>query len=82
MRIAIKQPKKLILPIVLALSICINLLYLFRIIEFKIGLFPRKTQELEKQNMKPNFIDSPIEYDKGKIKKFINPADSLKTRRK
>jgi hypothetical protein len=35
-------------------------LYLFGIIGFKLGLLPQKTQHVEKQFLKHNFIDSPI----------------------
>jgi len=57
MRIEIKQLKKLILPILLVISICFNLLYLFDIIEFKIG------HESENQFLKFDFIDSPIKTE-------------------
>lgn len=60
MRIEIKQLKESVLPVLLAISICCNILYLFGIIEFKIRLLPQKTHEIEKQFLKHNFIDSPI----------------------
>jgi hypothetical protein len=60
MRNEIKQPKKLVLPILLVISICFNILYLFGIIDFKIRLIPQKTHQVGKQFLKHNFIDSPI----------------------
>jgi hypothetical protein len=61
MKIKIDQPKSLILPIVLFLSLCLNLLYLFNMIDFKIYPAPPKTQELQNHIFKTNYIDAPIE---------------------
>ena len=66
----------MILPILLGMSLFFNLLYLFGIIEFKIGHKP------ENQFSKFKFIDSPIHHrslDDLKDKPPLKfPSDSLK----
>jgi hypothetical protein len=59
MKIKIGQRKKIILPILLFLSLCFNILYLFDIIDIKINLPPSKNQKLQNNSFK-KFIDSPI----------------------
>ena len=59
MKIKIGQRKKIILPILLFLSLCFNILYLFDIIDIKINLSPSKNQKLQNKTFK-KFIDSPI----------------------
>lgn len=73
MKIKIGQHKKLILPILLFISLCFNILYLFDLIDIKINLFPSKNQKLHNNTFK-KFIDSPI---KGSITK-IDLNDTLK----
>jgi hypothetical protein len=59
MKIKIGQRKKIILPILLFISLCFNILYLFDLIDIKINLFPSKNQKLQNNSFK-KFIDSPI----------------------
>ena len=59
MKIKIGQSKKVILPLLLFISLCFNILYLFDIIDFKINPIPSKTQELQNKTFK-QFWDSPI----------------------
>ena len=75
MKTEISQLKKIILSLLLFISLCFNILYLFNIIDFKINLIPSKTQELQNKTFK-KFIDSPIiPFDS--IHK-ITPNDTLK----
>ena len=88
MKIKIGQLKKIILPLLLFISLCFNILYLFNIIDFKINLIPYKTQELQNKTFK-QFIDSPINSIDSirnddtveRIKPKIAPDDTLKMRR-
>jgi hypothetical protein len=75
MKTEISQLKKIILPLLLFISLCFNILYLFNIIDFKINLIPSKTQELQNKTFK-KFIDSPIIPFDNIIK--ITPNDTLK----
>ena len=59
MKIKIGQRKKIILPILLFISLCFNILYLFDIIDIKINLPPSKNQKVQYKTFK-KFIDSPI----------------------
>ena len=59
MKIKIGQRKKIILPILLFISLCFNILYLFDLIDIKINLSPSKNQKLQNNTFK-KFIDSPI----------------------
>ena len=59
MKIKIGQCKKVILPILLFISLCFNILYLFDIIDIEINLSPSKNQKLQHKTLK-KFIDSPI----------------------
>jgi hypothetical protein len=75
MKTEIGQLKKIILPLLLFISLCFNILYLFNIIDFRINLIPSKTQELQNKTFK-KYIDSPIiPFDS--ILKFT-PNDTLK----
>ena len=65
MKEKLNQPKKLFLTILLFISISINLLYFFNILNRKIFLIPPKAQEILNQKM-PNYIDAPI--DRSEIK--------------
>lgn len=51
--------KKIILPILLFISLCFNILYLPDIIDVKINLSTSKNQKLQNKTFK-KFIDSPI----------------------
>lgn len=51
--------KKTILPVLLFISLCFNILYIFNIIDFKISPSLSKTQEFKNKTFK-KFIDSPI----------------------
>lgn len=62
MKIKLGQLKKIILPLLLIISLCFNILYLFNVIDFKINLIPSRTQELQNKTFK-QFIDSPLPYD-------------------
>jgi len=80
------QSKRLILPVLLFISLCLNFLYLFNIIHQKIILIPPKVQEIQKHNM-PNYIDSPIENFKKqdsikRLKKIVIPNDTIKIKLK
>ena len=61
MKEKLKELKKLIIPLLLFISISLNLLYFFNILNFRIFLIPPKAQEIQNQKM-PNYIDSPPEY--------------------
>jgi hypothetical protein len=75
MKTKLGQFKKIILPILLFISLCFNILLLLNRIDFKINHIPSKTQELQNKSFK-KFIDSPtIPFDK--IPK-ITPNDTLK----
>jgi hypothetical protein len=67
------QLKKYILPLLLFISLCFNILYFFNILDFKINPIPSKTQELQDRTFK-KFIDSPIIDSILKI----TPDDTLK----
>ena len=69
------QLKRIILPLLLIISLCFNILYLFNIIDFKLNLIPSKTQELQNKTFK-KFIDSPIIPLDSIFK--ITPNDTLK----
>ena len=69
------QLKKIILPLLLIISLCFNILYLFNIIDFKLNLIPSKTLELQNKTFK-KFIDSPIIPLDSIFK--ITPNDTLK----
>jgi hypothetical protein len=58
MKIKVVQLKKTILPLLLLISLCFNILYLFSIIDVKIHLLPTKTQESQYKMFK-HFWDSP-----------------------
>jgi hypothetical protein len=73
MKIKISQRKRIILPILLFISLCFNILYLFDIIDIKINLSPSKNQKLQNKTFK-KFIDSPIIDSIIKIE----PNDTLK----
>ena len=75
MKTEIGQLKKIILPLVLFISLCFNILYLFNIIDFKINLIPSKNQEFQNKTFK-KFIDSPIIPLDSIFK--ITPNDTLK----
>ena len=59
MKIKIGHCKKIILPILLFISLCFNILYLPDIIDVKINLSTSKNQKLQNKTFK-KFIDSPI----------------------
>jgi hypothetical protein len=75
MKIKTGQLKKIILPLLLFISLCFNILFLFNLIDFKISLSPSKTQELQNKTFK-QFEDSPIIPFDSIIK--IRPNDTLK----
>ena len=85
MKIKIDQLKKIILPLLLSISLCFNILYLFNIIDIRINLIPSATQKLPSKTFK-HYWDSPIvqpwsirindSLDRNKFK--INPDDTLK----
>ena len=75
MKTEISQLKKIILPLLLFISLCFNILYLFNIIDFKINVIPSKPQELQNKTFK-KFIDSPIIPLDSILK--ITPNDPLK----
>ena len=75
MKTEISRLKRIILPLLLIISLCFNILYLFNIIDFKLNLIPSKTQELQNKTFK-KFIDSPI-IPLDSIHK-ITPDDTLK----
>ncbi len=75
MKTEIGQRKKIILPLVLFISLCFNILYLFNIIDFEINLIPSKNQEFQNKAFK-KFIDSPIIPLDSIFK--ITPNDTLK----
>jgi hypothetical protein len=54
------QSKKIILPLILSVSISINLLYFFNILNFKFPLLPSKGQTIKNQEVH-QFIDSPLD---------------------
>ena len=58
MKIKVGQLKKVILPLLLLISLCFNILYLFNIIAVRINLLPAKTQESQYKTFK-HFWDSP-----------------------
>jgi len=75
MKTEIIQLKNIIFPLVLFISLCFNILYLFNIIDFKINIISSRTQELQNKTFK-KFIDSPIiPFDRIHI---ITPDDTLK----
>ena len=67
--------KKTIIPLILFISLCFNILYLFNIIDIKINLFPSKNQNLQNKTIK-KFIDSPISPAHSNIEIELN--DTLK----
>jgi hypothetical protein len=75
MKVKTGQSKKVILPLLLFISLCFNILYPFNIIDFRINLFPAKTQELQNKTFK-HFWDSPIIYTDSIIS--IDNVDSVK----
>ena len=86
MKEKLNQPRKLFLPILLFISISINLLYFFNILNLKIFLISPKAQEIQNQEM-PNYIDSPIERFRNqdslkRLEKIIKPSDTLRIKHK
>jgi hypothetical protein len=85
MKIKLDRPKKIILPLLLFISLCFNILYFFNIIDIRINLIPSATQKLPNKTFK-HYWDSHIDQpetirindslDRNKLK--INPADTLK----
>jgi hypothetical protein len=80
----LKQSRKIILPLLLSISVCINLLYFFSILNLKIPLVPSNNQENQNREMF-KYIDSPIprlrDQDSLNRFKFIKPSDSIRIRR-
>lgn len=70
------QSKKILL--LLILSVCINLLYFFNILNFKIPLLPSKDQTIKNEEVH-QFIDSPLPE---RLLKDNNVKDTLRTDRK
>jgi hypothetical protein len=85
MKEKLNQPKKLILPVILFISLSINLLYFFNVLNLKIFLIPSKSQEIQNQKM-PNYIDSPIIKSRNldslkRLERIVRPNDSLRIKR-
>lgn len=70
------QSKKILL--LLILSVCINLLYFFNILNFKIPLLPSKDQAIKKEEVH-QFIDSPLPE---RLLKDNDVKDTVRTDRK
>jgi len=77
MKIKIGHYKKIVLPILLFISLCFNILCLFNIIDIKINPSPSKNQKLQNKTLN-KFIDSPIITIDSIIK--IERNDTLKKR--
>ena len=83
MKIKIGLLKKIILPFLLFISLCFNILYLFNIIDIRINLIPSGSQKFQNKTFK-RFIDSPILQETIRIddsvegsKPNIEPGDTL-----
>jgi hypothetical protein len=88
MKIKIGRSKEVILLLSLFISLVLNILYLFNIIDFKINIISSKTEELQHKTFK-HFIDSPLPNDKIRVldsmerfKPKIKSSDTLEIKQK